>query len=197
VVATRYVAEGEGLVWHAWPPDNADLLEEIGSVLRGEYWLEISELGSYIEMACGGGTSTSTSTSSLPSDSKRVDAVGVSKAAAGGREATTTAAALLGPFHRINHRYLGLRLLHCDSDIYEVEDILLHNECNRIVAKAIPCLTPCVVANEVVAASAGWGLTTPTTTIVFGPNRSCSDPIVVPPIAQARTQIYPRGRHQP
>ena len=27
--------------------------------------------------------------------------------------------------------------------------------------------------------------------------RSCSDPIVVPPIARARTRIYPRGRHRP
>jgi prolyl 4-hydroxylase len=174
VVATRDVAEGERLVRHAGPPLDAVLLGEIGSVLWGEYGSEISELRSYIEMACGGGTSTSTSTSSSSSyDSETVDAVGASEAAAaggaaGGGETTTTTktttTTLLGPFHRINHRYPGLRLLHRDPDIYEVEDFLSHDECDRVVAKAIPRLAPCVVASEVVAAPAGGGATMTTTT---------------------------------
>jgi prolyl 4-hydroxylase len=170
VVATRDVAEGERLVRHAGPPLDAVLLGEIGSVLWGEYGSEISELRSYIEMACGGGTSTSSSSSY---DSETVDAVGASEAAAaggaaGGGETTTTTktttTTLLGPFHRINHRYPGLRLLHRDPDIYEVEDFLSHDECDRVVAKAIPRLAPCVVASEVVAAPAGGGATMTTTT---------------------------------
>ena len=85
-------------------------------------------------------------------------------AAGGGKTMTTTktttkttTTTLLGPFHRINHRYPGLRLLHRDPDIYEVEDFLSHDQCDRIVAKAIPRLAPCVVASEVVAAPAGGG----------------------------------------
>ena len=48
----------------------------------------------------------------------------------------------------VNKQYPGLKQIHESPDIYLIEDFLSANECDRIIAKAEPLLTPCLVKNE-------------------------------------------------
>ena len=48
-----------------------------------------------------------------------------------------------------------MKLLHSDPDIYQVDDFLSPDECERIIAKATPHLRPCVVKNESTGGTVG------------------------------------------
>mmetsp|Transcript_4918 Transcript_4918/g.8483 ORF Transcript_4918/g.8483 Transcript_4918/m.8483 type:complete len:115 (-) Transcript_4918:2415-2759(-) len=54
----------------------------------------------------------------------------------------------LGPFHQINQQHPGLKQLHHNPDIFEVENFLSDDECDIIIAKATPHLTLCIIKNE-------------------------------------------------
>ena len=51
------------------------------------------------------------------------------------------------PFHAIDREYPGMKTLHSDPDIVEVDNFLTHEECDRLIAKAQPNLLPCLTKN--------------------------------------------------
>ena len=48
--------------------------------------------------------------------------------------------AFVGSFHQINLDYPGLKKIHSDPDIYEIENFLTEDECDRMIAKIRPNL---------------------------------------------------------
>ena len=86
------------------------------------------KLGPYIEMAC-----------KTTSNKKRVTVT-----------EEETGDGKLGPFHQMNQQYPGLKQLHHNPDIFEVENFLSDDKCDIIIAKATPhlTLTPCIIKNE-------------------------------------------------
>jgi len=101
------------------------LLNECKTILANEYQTEILELHEFIKMAC-------------PQSDTSTD--------------TQEDTGLFGPFHQINKQYPGLKQIHESPDIYLIENFLSADECDRIIAKAEPRLTPCLVKNELMGA---------------------------------------------
>ncbi|KAL7533433.1 hypothetical protein ACHAXR_009483 [Thalassiosira sp. AJA248-18] len=126
VVATRDLNEGEELVQGVKSPE-MKVLEDCKNILTNDYEAELAELKTYIEMACT--AASSDAKSNTATDAK----VGVVE---------------LGPFHQIQQQYPGLNQLHKNPDIFAVENFLSDDECDRIIAKATPHLTPCIIKNE-------------------------------------------------
>ena len=120
IISTTDIKEGDAIVQGMKAPDTK-WLNECKTILAEEYQSEISELHKFIQMACPQ-SDTSTDT----------------------QEDTE----LLGPFHQINKQYPGLKQIHEDPDVYLIDDFLSTDECDRIIAKAEPLLTPCLVKNE-------------------------------------------------
>lgn len=120
-IATTDMKEGDALVRGIKPPD-AKLLNECLSILAEEYNTEISELKQYIEMAC--------------------------KAPEATTQTKSGAAEELGPFHQINSQYPGIKQLYQNPDIYQIDGFLTDDECERIISKATPHLTTCIIKNE-------------------------------------------------
>ena len=120
MVSTADIKEGDAIVQGMKAPDTK-LLNECKTILAEEYQTEISELHEFIKMAC-------------PQSDTSTD--------------TQEDAGLLGPFHQINKQYPGLKQIHESPDIYLIENFLSADECDRIIAKAEPLLTPCLVKNE-------------------------------------------------
>lgn len=129
VVATRDVKEGEELLQGVKASDTK-LLDDCKRILESVHEAELSELRSYIEMACK-------TTSTVQSDTVAETKEGTSE---------------LGPFHQINQQYPGLKQLHKDPDVFAVENFLSDDECDRIIDKATPHLKPCIIKNEVTGA---------------------------------------------
>jgi len=121
IISTTDIKEGDAIVQGVKAPDTK-LLNECKAILANEYQTEISELHQFIKMACPQSDNTSTD--------------------------TQEDAGLLGPFHQINKQYPGLKQIHESPDIYLIENFLSADECDRIIAKAEPHLTPCLVKNE-------------------------------------------------
>jgi len=131
VVATKDVNEGDELVQGLKPPE-VKVLEECKGIIATEYEAELSELQGYIEMACKTTATSATNNESTATEEKAGD----------------TDNHLLGPFHQINQQYPGLTQLHRNPDIYQVDNFLSDDECDRIIAKATPHLAPCLIKNE-------------------------------------------------
>jgi len=123
VVAIKDITKGQELVQGLKAPEKK-VLNECKDILSNEYQLEISELKSFIEMACASREETE------------------NEAAESNFQST------LGPFHTINQQYPGLRQLHEDPDIYAVDQFLSEKECSSIISKASLHLKPCLVKNE-------------------------------------------------
>ena len=121
IISTTDIKEGDAIVQGMKAPDTK-LLNECKTILANEYQTEISELHQFIKMACPQSDNTSTD--------------------------TQEDAGLLGPFHQINKQYPGLKQINESPDIYLIENFLSADECDRIIAKAEPLLTPCLVKNE-------------------------------------------------
>lgn len=47
-------------------------------------------------------------------------------------------ALFVGPFHQINLDFPGVKKIHSDPDIYEIDDFLSDDECERLIIKATP-----------------------------------------------------------
>lgn len=122
VVATKDVSEGEEIVQTTQPlkPNEMDKLKE--AVAR-EYRSELATLQMYIEAACEAVQPQSDNYSSA------------------GQQ-------LLGPFHQLNQQYPGLKRIHQDPDIYSIDNFLIDDECDRLIAKSKPHLVPCLVKND-------------------------------------------------
>ena len=125
IISTTDIKEGDAIVQGMKAPD-AKILNECKTILANKYQTEISELHKFIKMACPQSDDTSTD--------------------------TQEDAGLFGPFHQINQQYPGLKQIHESPDIYLIENFLSADECDRIIAKAEPLLTPCLVKNEVTGA---------------------------------------------
>jgi len=127
VVATRDVKEGEEVIqgMQALEPD---AMEELKGILSKKYTRDISSLRLHIEMACENAQEAAQS-SSVP-------------------ETNGNSSSELGPFHRLNLQYPGLKKIHQDPDIYAIENFLTDDECDRTIAKSTPHLKPCLVKNE-------------------------------------------------
>ena len=132
VVAMKDIYKGQELVQGLKPPEKK-IVDECKSILLKEYESEISELKSYIEMACAStqkvALSKENASEVASSDAKIVDDS-------------------IGPFHAINKEYPGLTQLHHNPDIFSVENFLTDEECEKIISKATPHLKPCLVKNE-------------------------------------------------
>ncbi|KAL7488389.1 hypothetical protein ACHAW6_013973 [Cyclotella cf. meneghiniana] len=122
VVSTKDIKEGDEIVQEMRPAENS-VQDELKSILEKEYRRNISTLSIQIETA--------------------LDTANVL-----GSQANIRGIDHLGPFHRINLDYPGLKQIHRNPDIYAVENFLTADECDRIVAKARPHLSPCLVYKE-------------------------------------------------
>ncbi|KAL3787594.1 hypothetical protein HJC23_000082 [Cyclotella cryptica] len=122
VVSTQDIKEGDEFVREIQPTEWS-VLKEIESILAKEYRRNISTLSIQIEMALDTASLFGSTTNHRGVDH-------------------------LGPFHQINLDYPGLKRIHRDPDIYAVDNFLTVDECDRIVAKARPHLSPCLVYKE-------------------------------------------------
>jgi prolyl 4-hydroxylase len=122
VVSTKDIQEGDEIVQEMRPTE-CSIWSELKSILVKEYRRNISTLSIQIEMA-------------------------LETAYVLGSQANSRGIDHLGPFHQINLDYPGLKQIHCNPDIYAVENFLTPGECDRIVAKARPHLSPCLVYKE-------------------------------------------------
>lgn len=120
IISTTDIKEGDTIVQGMKAPDTK-LLNECKTILVKEYQTEILELHEFIKMAC-------------PQSDTSTD--------------TQEDAGLFGPFHQINQQYPGLKQIHERPDIYLIENFLSADECDRVIAKVEPHLTPCLVKNE-------------------------------------------------
>ncbi len=120
VVAIKDITRGQELV-HGFKAPEMKVLNDCKDILSNKFKLEISELQSFIEMAC-----------------------------ATSEEVKNKAAEYnpIAPFHAINQQYPGLRQLHENPDIYAVDQFLSDQECSKVISKASPHLKPCLVKNE-------------------------------------------------
>lgn len=107
----------------------SETINECRDLFMREYSNELIDIKSYIEMAC------------KPLQQHVVPAVQASQS---DNEKSTS----IGPFHAINMNYPGLRQLNENPDIFAVDDFLTPDECERIIAKALRHMRPCLVKNE-------------------------------------------------
>lgn len=124
VVATKDVREGEEIFQTMQPLKPKDM-DELKAAMASGYSKELSTLQMYIEAACEAAQPHPSAPGATTNDSN----------------------GQLGPFHQLN-QYRGLKRIHHDPDIYSIDNFLTDDECDRLVAKCKPHLTPCLVQNE-------------------------------------------------
>jgi prolyl 4-hydroxylase len=99
--------------------------------MRTEYRGDIAELEQYLRMAMP-----------QPVDEQEKAMSGTSKE----QHASPTS------YHEINPNYPGVKTLHKDPNVLEIDNFLTHDECDRLITKAQPHLIPCVTKNPATGA---------------------------------------------
>jgi hypothetical protein len=131
LVATADIRKGQmicrGSATRSAPLSLVDTMDTMRTQYRGE----IAELEQYLRMA-------------MPQPSGEIaQAAGPSS----NQESTSFAS-----YHSINSEYPGIKTLHKDPNVLEIDNFLTHGECDRIIAKAQPHLIPCVTKNPTTGA---------------------------------------------
>ncbi len=120
LVATRKIEMGEALIRQNIRCSN-EITRVYAQDVAKRYANEIGELISYLDLACG------TTTSSIGTDLAQIQKQ---------------------TYHSINKSYPNLSKIHSDPDIYEIDNFLSDDECERIIKKVAHSMQPCLVKNE-------------------------------------------------
>ena len=208
VVATRDISEGERLVRDVATNEKETLLKErttqSGKMALEKYAPQLAELKGFTDMAYAASTSNTntqpqpaaTNDNDAPSSSSQtpesVTATTTTETTDSESEEVTTATPPIIPTYKtINLDYPGLQEFNNDPDVYAVDDFLTADECNRIVAKCQPHMSPCVVTttsndndNGDDAASTGESAA-----VVFGPDESRTSTESMLPRAEAPSVV--------
>ncbi len=119
LVATRDIGMGEALIRQSVRSSN-EIIRACAQDVAKRYANEIGELISYLDMACG--TTSSTERGLAQIQKQR--------------------------YHSINKCYPNLRKINCDPDIFEIDNFLSEDECERMIKKVAHNMQPCLVKNE-------------------------------------------------
>jgi hypothetical protein len=125
LIATQSIGKGKRLRRRAMTDPEA--LRDLAHKARTMYSQQLVELQSYLSMA-------------YAPDSP--------KSGEGEPKQEISSDALRHPFHFIDRTYPGISTLHSDPDVLFIDNFLTDNECERLIAKARPHLTPSLVKNE-------------------------------------------------
>lgn len=128
IVATRDIDKGEEIIRHirGQDPKEVDTTLNLIKKVVENYSPEISELGSYVQMAYN----------EVQDESN--DSVQENKSI----QLPTSS------FHAIDESYPNVKKLHSNPDIYMVPDFLTSDECDRLTKKSSPHLMPCLVKTQ-------------------------------------------------
>ncbi|KAL3776976.1 hypothetical protein HJC23_003200 [Cyclotella cryptica] len=142
-VAIRDIKAGEELVHGANPPC-VEVIDDCRDAFIQAHMTELADLRTYIEMAC------KPLRKKVPPATAGPQASSDMSNSTGAKEVKSSPVLEngIGPFHTINKQYPGLRQLNQSPAIFAVDNFLSADECDRLIAKALPHLQPCMVKNE-------------------------------------------------
>ena len=166
IVALKDLEEGEELVQSIRPPDRT-VLEECNGILWRDYEGELRELRTYIEMACNPVQTIN--------DKQRTSDKDDNILRADDQSTPPLSTHKIGPFHKINLHYPGLKQIHKNPDIFIIDNFLSNDECNKVIIKASSHLKPCLVKN----ASTGMVENDPSRTSTNTNLPQCEAPTIV------------------